>query len=168
MTPKHVKIKYVPSEVIHVQRHRSVFCSLPHRFFFRTKNVGRTLCDGKREGVLICYENRRWELGDTVLGALQISHVASCMGEALTNFDRFACVAKVCHRIHSQSNNKQLLLRTMAVNSHRRSVEFLIQHNHIPDTRKTASIHPQLLDEARVVARCTCWMFSHPPALQNA
>lgn len=118
----------------------------------QTLLAGRCVTE-KRQGILMCYEHGYWDVADAVMDELPGSPRAACMEEILANPQRFNRATQLCHHLYN-SSKKQLSMRSMAVNNHWRSFEFLIKHKHLADPRKIPSTPAQLSEDAYAAARC--------------
>ena len=118
----------------------------------KTLLAGRCVTE-KRQGALMCYEHGCWDVADAVMDELPGNQRAACMEEILAKPQRFNHATQLCNHLYN-SSKKQLSMRSMAVNNHWRSFEFLIKNNHLPDPRKIPSNPAQLSEDAYVAARC--------------
>lgn len=113
--------------------------------------VGRS-AEEKREGVLICYEYGHQETGDVLLGSLTFSQVSACLEKILTSPTRFVRISAtaMAHRIVTiNTNNRGLMVHSMAANNFAIALQFLIDNNYID----IKSHH--YADQILVAARCT-------------
>lgn len=107
----------------------------------------------KRQGALICCEHGYWDLADTIFHKLPINQRSTSMEEILANPQRFNRASELFNHLYN-STDKRLCMRSMAVNNHWRSFEFLIKNNHLPDPRKIPSNPAQLSEDTYIAARC--------------